>query len=132
LGKKIHVEAEQRDLIFDRSELQRWFGAKGNGFKPKYEFSQSESSTPTEENLKPEIELKKWPWGNHHTELLGHLEAAARRYWGANYDPSDATTAPINSTVSEWLQTERKISKTMADSIASLLRADGLPPGPRK
>ena len=73
-----------------------------------------------------------WPWGSHHTELLGHLEAAARRYWGENYVPSDATTASTNATVSEWLQKERKVSRTMADSIASMLRPDGLPTGPRK
>ena len=73
-----------------------------------------------------------WPWGSHHTELLGHLEAAARRYWGENYVPSDATTASTNATVSEWLQTERKVSRTMANSIASMLRPDGLPTGPRK
>ncbi|MHB1199174.1 MAG: hypothetical protein ACYCZ6_06365 [Polaromonas sp.] len=72
-----------------------------------------------------------WPWGNHHTELLGHLDAAARRFW-VNYDPSDATTAPTKVTVSEWLQTARKVSKTMADSIASMLRPDDLPTGPRK
>ena len=72
-----------------------------------------------------------WPWGQHHTELLGHLEAAAMHFW-VNYDPSDATTAPTNATVSEWLQTKRKVSRTMADSIASMLRPDGLPTGPRK
>jgi hypothetical protein len=73
-----------------------------------------------------------WPWGHHHTELLGHLDAAARRYWGVNYDPADITTASTNATVSEWLQSERKVSRTMADSIASILRPDGLPTGPRK
>ncbi len=73
----------------------------------------------------------RWPWGDHHTEMLGHLEAAAIRFW-TSYVPADATTANTNATVSEWLQTERKVSRTMADSIASMLRADGLPTGPRK
>lgn len=72
-----------------------------------------------------------WPWGSHHTELLGHLDAAARRYW-VNYDPQDNTTAPTNKDVSAWLQNERGLSETMANSIASILRADGLPTGPRK
>lgn len=76
--------------------------------------------------------FSRWPWGDHHTELLGHLDAAARRYWGARYDPSDTSTASTNATVSEWLQIERKVSRTMADSIASMLRPDGLPTGPRK
>ena len=72
-----------------------------------------------------------WPWGDHHTEFLGHLEAAARKHW-VNYDPADPGTAPTNASVSGWLNTERKVSKKMADSIASMLRADGLPTGPRK
>lgn len=112
---------------FDRDEIQRWLDAIG--MKSVYRFNHKQIAEP-----KKVIEAPAgyWPWGNHHTELLGHLEAAARRYWGANYDPSDASTAPINVTVSEWLQTERKVSRTMADSIASILRADGLPTGPRK
>lgn len=72
-----------------------------------------------------------WPWGDHHTELLGHVEAAAMRYW-VNYDPTDSTTAPINRDVAEWLVSERNMSQKMAESIASILRADGLPTGPRK
>jgi hypothetical protein len=108
---------------FSRAELARWLSTIG--LKSVYEFNRNQSETIS-------TPAARWPWGNHHTELLGHLEAAARRYWGENYDPSDASTAPINATVSEWLQTERKVSKTMADSIASLLRPDGLPTGPRK
>lgn len=73
----------------------------------------------------------RWPWGDHHTELLGHLEAAARRYW-MNYDPTDVTTAPLSTAVSDWLcNDERKVSRTMADAIAQLLRVDGLRTGPR-
>lgn len=73
----------------------------------------------------------KWPWGDHHTKALGDLEAAAQRWW-VNYDPTQPDTAPTKDQVSEWLQSERKISKNMADSIASILRADGLPAGPRR
>lgn len=79
----------------------------------------------------PSVVIGHWPWGDHHTEVLGHLEAAARRYW-VNYDPADSGTAPTNETVSNWLVTERKVSKKMADSIASMLRVDDLPTGPRK
>ena len=71
----------------------------------------------------------KWPWGSHHTELLGHLEAAAHRSW-ANFDPTDNTTAPTNEAVSAWLA-ERGVSKRGADAIASILRVNGLPTGPR-
>ncbi|MFC7462618.1 hypothetical protein [Hydrogenophaga defluvii] len=73
---------------------------------------------------------KKWPWGAHHTEQLGHLEAAAQRFW-KNYDPSEPDTAPINEMVADWLVKERGVSKDKARAIASILRADGLPAGRR-
>ena len=74
----------------------------------------------------------KWPWGNHETEKLRHLEAAARQFW-VNYDPDDPTSAETNETVVTWLMTERGVtSRHAAETIASILRADGLPTGPRK
>lgn len=73
----------------------------------------------------------RWPWGNHHTKALGHLEAAAARWW-VRYDPTDQTTAPRNDEVSEWLQKEHGASKNIGDAIASILRLDGLPTGPRR
>ena len=80
----------------------------------------------------------RWSWGNHHTELLGHLEAAAREFWGG-YNPHNAkATAPKNETVIAWLEARdvpgqrKKVSKQMAESIATMLRPDGLPTGPRK
>ena len=72
-----------------------------------------------------------WPWGSHHTAMLGHLEAAARRFW-VNVDPSDNTTAPTNKEVSDWLEKERKVSNAGAKAIASILRQEDLPTGPRK
>jgi hypothetical protein len=44
----------------------------------------------------------RWPWGEHTTDLLGHLAAAGERFW-ANYDPSDNGTAPTNDMVEKWL-----------------------------
>ncbi|RUR65878.1 hypothetical protein EJP67_02265 [Variovorax guangxiensis] len=72
-----------------------------------------------------------WPWGSHTTAALGHLDAAARRWW-ALYDRDDPTTAPTNEEVSNWLQTERSVSKARADAIASMLRPDDLRTGPRR
>ena len=73
----------------------------------------------------------RWPWGRHETELLRHLDAAARKWW-ANYDPDDPTTAPTNEKVAEWLQSDRGLtSDRMANAIATILRADNLPPGRR-
>lgn len=73
----------------------------------------------------------RWPWGDHHTVLLGHLEAAAQRYW-VDYDPANPDTANTSETVIEWLENERKVSNRMAGAIATMLRPDGLPSGPRK
>lgn len=107
---------------FTREELTRWLGAIG--IPSKYQFAAPQLNA----DEKP---ICQWPWGAHHTKRLGHLEAAARRFW-VNYDQTDPTTAPTNESVSDWLRSERKLSKAMADSMASILRADGLPTGPRK
>lgn len=71
-----------------------------------------------------------WPWGRHETNLLRKLAAAADRFW-KNYDPSDPTTAPTNQEVIDWLREENVAART-AEIIATILRADNLPTGPRK
>ncbi len=71
-----------------------------------------------------------WPWGGHETKLLQHLAAAADRFW-KNYDPRDNTTAPTNEKVIDWLKT-KGVGQRNAEVMATILRADGLPPGPRK
>ena len=71
-----------------------------------------------------------WPWGAHHTEDLGHLEAAAKKWW-TNFDPSEPDTAPTNSQVANWLVNERGVSEKKAGSIASILRPASLKPGRR-
>jgi len=70
-----------------------------------------------------------WPWGTHETTLLRHLAAAAKRFW-VNYDPSDIGTAPTNSAVVDWLR-EQGVAQRTAEVVATILRADGLPTGPR-
>lgn len=72
-----------------------------------------------------------WPWGAHETELLRCQRAAAVKFW-VNYDPADVSTAPTNSEVAEWLRSEHGLSKITAAAIARILRADGLPSGPRR
>jgi hypothetical protein len=73
-----------------------------------------------------------WPWGSYETKLLRDLAAAAEHWW-KNYDPSDPTTAPTNQQVIDWLTKEREgVTPRAAASIATILRADGLSPGPRK
>lgn len=108
---------------FSREKLAQWLVAIG--MKSRYEFRRDEShNVPLDGN-------ELWPWGNYTTINLGHLAAAGSRYYGANYDPSDPSTAPRNEDVSQWLQKEHKVSKTIASAIATILRPNGLPPGPR-
>lgn len=119
------LDSERGDISgqeFEREEICRWLTA--NGLKSVYPFGPRETVVNNSES-------GKWPWGSHTTDLLGHLEAAAHRFW-KNYDMSDIGTAPTNRDVAEWLVKERSVSKTMADAIASILRIDGLRTGPRE
>lgn len=105
---------------FHRDELARWLGATGMSSIYKFKV-ESNDELPAG---------KRWPWGDHHTEYLGHLEAAAREFW-VNYDPQNRKkTAPKNDAIIEWLKA-RKVSRSLANAMATMLRADGLPPGPR-
>ncbi|MDR7134402.1 hypothetical protein J2X06_001586 [Lysobacter niastensis] len=72
----------------------------------------------------------RWPWGEHETQLLRKLSAAADRFWKL-YDPEDASTAPTNDAVVAWLK-EQGVAERNAQVMATILRADGLPTGPRK
>lgn len=77
----------------------------------------------------------KWPWGTHDTVMLGHLVAAANHFWkpvseGGNYDPERPTTAKSNKVVAAWLF-QRTNSDNISKAMATILRADNLPPGPR-
>ena len=107
-------------------ELVRWAGSKGYDIPSDLSEIVTSLSRTNSEGAAP-----SWPWGQHTTTLLGHLDLAARKFW-VNYDPTDATTAPTNTKVAEWLVTEGRLSQKAADSIASILRADDLPTGPRK
>jgi hypothetical protein len=98
----------------------------------RYELeNQNIKEATLETNATEKIQTSKWPWGNHHTETLGHLEAAAQQWWKL-YDPGDITSAPTNEMVSSWLHEKRGVSKERARAIASMLRPDGLPTGPRR
>ena len=71
----------------------------------------------------------KWPWGSYETKLLHHLAEAARQWW-STYDPEQPATAPRNDQVSQWL-IDRDVPSRMAETMATMLRADGLRRGPR-
>jgi len=91
------------------------------------EFSELAASAPMQEGIATPMQ---WPWGNHDTEGLRNLAAAAERFW-KNYDSTDPTTAPTNQQVIDWLKAKGVATRT-AEVIASILRADGLPTGPRR
>jgi hypothetical protein len=110
------------NAYFDRSEIARWLDAIG--MKSVYQFDHKQPDAIP-------APVGRWPWGNHHTELLGHLEAAAHEFW-TSYDPQNQkTTAPKNETVIAWLE-KRKVSGAMSKAIATMLRPNDLPSGPRK
>lgn len=71
-----------------------------------------------------------WPWGRHETDLLRKMAAAADKFWTL-YDPNDPTTAPTNQQVIDWLKGQGVATRT-AEVMATILRIDGLPTGPRQ
>jgi len=120
---KWQMSKTQSDFIvqrFCRKELSRWL--KANNVESRYQFDRVEV---TKAGAKGTV----WPWGSHHTELLGVLEAAANQFW-VGYDPKHPKTAPKNETVIAWLL-ERGISASMANAIATMLRHNDLKSGPR-
>jgi hypothetical protein len=82
------------------------------------------------ESLQKIENVKKWPWGNYETELLRKTAGAVERFW-TNYDPSDPSTAPTNEQVVKYLK-KQDVTERTAGSIATIIRANGLPSGPRK
>ncbi len=136
-------------------ELNRWMGA--NDIQSSYDFPQEQAVVIRDRGRtswaewreeRDEIESRdkraetepasrrspliaaSWPWGSHDTILLRKLAAAAERFW-VNYDPTDATTAPTNAQVIAWLRSQGVAERT-AEVMATILRIDGLPTGPRK
>lgn len=75
------------------------------------------------------MERGSWPWGDYTTPLLGHLDAAARRYW-INYDPNEGN-ANTKKVVVDWL-TKKGCSQNEAEAIDLILRPKDLPRGPRR
>jgi len=113
--------------FFRPAEATRWAGKRFPAF-PFTESDFEETSTTSIVEL-PDVSAPRWPWGTHETDLLRHLAAAAERWW-VNFDPADNTTAPTNEQVSAWLK-GRGVAARTAEVMASILRADGLPTGPR-
>lgn len=106
-----------------------WCEAKGLDYPllpPKAEANRTPVATPAHAQTVP----SRWPWGNHTTKALELLADAAKQWW-STYDPDEFSTAPTNKEVIEYV-TGKGGSTKLADSIASILRADDLPTGRRK
>jgi len=110
------VEVGLDDVLIVRREVDR--------FEREYRIGKYAGTMPDLGSM------GKWPWGNYETSLLKHLAEAAKELW-ALYDPSEPSTAPTNEQV-EKLLVGRGLSSSMAAKMATILRADGLPSGPRK
>lgn len=131
------IGSDREYATVEPSEFLRW--ATDKGYKPPpalAPIADMKSRAELEQEVKrltAELDRRsksQWPWGDHTTELLGHLAATAEHWW-KNYDPSDQTTAPTNKHVTEWLISERKVRPRVAEMIAQILRADDVPMGPR-
>ncbi len=103
----------------DLAEFAGWLRVIGHQAPPDFPW------TPAE--LDPSHMV--WPWGRHTTKDLALLARAADKFW-KHYDPGDTTTAPTNEAVIEWL-VQNDMARRKAEVVASLLRADGVPTGPR-
>jgi hypothetical protein len=108
-------------VLIHRSSFAEWLTTTGRVAKffhsPASDWSISEETSGY------------WPWGDHTTEALKHLAAAAERFW-KRYDPNDQTTAPLSEHVVDWL-VDQGVSRRTAEVMARILRADGLRTGPR-
>lgn len=67
--------------------------------------------------------------GGHETMLLKLLVKGAVQWW-SSYDPNDRSTAPKSDDVIAWFVGQGTSSR-VAEVMAQILRADGLPTGPR-
>lgn len=125
-----------RKTTIAREDLVAWL--RKAGYTAGFFFPEAGQpiTDPTEQPDTLSAPAGRWPWGDHHTELLGHLEAAARQHW-SKYDPQNQKyTAPKNEEIIKWLKGRKvkgvNVSDAMAKAIATMLRADDLPTGPRK
>ncbi len=110
--------ADTSDLEGTEVELSKfsaWLDAVGH--KPPVEFPWIPDEMPSSNHV--------WPWGKYETNLLAKLALAADHFW-KDYDPKNSTP-PKQWDVVDWLLEHGVSSRNMAEAIATILRADGLP-----
>ncbi|EIL88673.1 hypothetical protein AB7849_05030 [Rhodanobacter sp. 115] len=123
---EVTTKRNDKTWQMDASALLAWCEAKGIVYPLPLP-----ASLPMPVLPKPSaLVAGRWPWGEHTTKALALLADAARQWW-STYDPAEPQTAPTNNEVVEHLVAKGASTK-LAESIASILRADDLPTGRRK
>lgn len=85
-------------------------------------------------DLKSELEdcrhpaKPRWPWGTYVTSQLETLAAAVQKFW-ADRDPDDPEPRAKSDVIVSWLVAQG-ISAHIAKAMATIIRPDGLKPGP--
>lgn len=132
----LDADAEQKTGV-NLAEFRAWGESLPTPFTFPEQFPQAKqvvsvvaSSSVPRSDTNTGTSAKCWPWGNYETELLRHLAAAAENFW-VLYDPDEPSTAPTNKQIVDWLKGQG-VSERSAQAIGTILRADGLPTGPRK
>lgn len=82
------------------------------------------------------LKATRWPWGDYETKLLSVLAEAVHQHWSV-YESEKPGTAPLQAEVTEWI--EQRLTEigyqnpsTLAQYMATIIRADGAPVGRRK
>lgn len=72
----------------------------------------------------------RWPWGEYETWRYRIMAEATEKFW-VRYAPGEPESAPGNEQVVKWLRDKGISSETMANSMATIMRADDAPKGRR-
>ena len=121
--QKVALLATRREVEELRRQCSELESAKGRVAHLESELVTAQAAT-----------AHQWPWGVYETALLRQLATTVERYWVA-YDAAEPSTANKSEDVAAWLREQRvnnkPIAKRVAEVMAQIVRADGLPTGPR-
>lgn len=108
-------EPTKAPVVIVRAERER--------FEQEYRIGAAAGKMPSEGEMQAAALFSR-------TDLLRKMAEANEKFWRL-YDPADPSTAPTNEQVVAYLR-ERGASQRIAEAIATILRAEDLPTGPRK
>jgi hypothetical protein len=109
--------------FFTRQELARWI--KSTKTVSAFYF---ESNT-TDKEAKKAVQLADRILTPNRTGLMDIVEEASAKFWGFQATPSDPSLHFTNAEIVEWLLSHRKVSKNVAESIATIIRPSWAPKG---